>query len=589
MRLHFLLLLALAGAASAQETWCGKRYKTPDGKDPPPSHDPFRRVSHPDASPKHGERPALVLQKDSHALGARAACNLSDECALGGLVGNRGRNAEFNVAARMLPYSWESRGSLLFELDDKMLESTEGSAEGELGGESRALGHDVEVDAVREDDPSSGLVERTRVSRGKLHELPFDLDRAVAAPSGAADASAGRILVRVFDPPASAHPARERTVPVLRVRPRHPRGGSIVKIDGLYRASFADADDGQGSVPFLGFGGMTSGEWVLGNASESMRSFRERGLSMVHVVPGGPLTDAAPWRALFDAAHANGLRVQYNLRHTYRNLSQLLREVREFRDHPALHSWYTADEPDGFDEDERYPRLAYELCRREDPHHPVALVLNCRDFRTADFVPAADILYADPYPIGVDCSRCDAGFGCCGCDMCAPSGGVREVALRTGRMVDAMRGKFGPAWIVVQAFGPESWWSRHPTPAELRAMVYLALAEGATGISWWISPSPLEGELGAIAGEVRGFAARRLGSLPFPVRSKGRQVHAAAWEGGDGGLLVVAVNAGEGRVRAELDGLPRGTVEVLVGPEPEKGHKVVLEALGVSVFVVHRK
>lgn len=380
----------------------------------------------------------------------QSSCNLSDNCPASSSsldTGSRARQLRFNVQPRFLPYSFETKASLLVELLSKEEK------------DSLEKKKQLWFEARRERDGAM-VVKRTAVSRDKVEELAFELDDLVERPTGDEDAKMDKLKCSIYEKEDSERPLATRTVFVLRVRERHPRGGSIVKIDALNRASFIDKQNTLEMEPFLGFGGMTSGEWVLTNASASLKSFRERGLNMVHIVPGGPLSDTEAWRALFDAAHANGLRIQYNMRHTYKNLTQVLIEVNTFKDHPALHSWYTADEPDGFDEDTKYTKESYELIKRLDPYHPVSLVLNCHEFRTDDFTPYTDILYSDPYPIGVDCRKCDATFGCCGCDMCDGFGGVKEVAKRTKQFLDKSRYKFQPVWIIVQAFGKEQWWNR---------------------------------------------------------------------------------------------------------------------------------
>lgn len=51
------------------------------------------------------------------------------------------------------------------------------------------------------------------------------------------------------------------------------------------------------------------------------------------------------------------------------------------------------------------------------------------------------------------------------------------------RFLAAQLGPFTkPFWLVLQAFGAQSHWSRWPTPAEERFMTYSALIKGAMGV-----------------------------------------------------------------------------------------------------------
>lgn len=119
-------------------------------------------------------------------------------------------------------------------------------------------------------------------------------------------------------------------------------------------------------------------------------------------------------------------------------------------------------------------------------------------------------------------------------------------------------------------------------------MIYLALAHGATGISWWISPSPLEATLSQTALEVASFANRRLASLPAKAQwNDTANVHLAAWEHGDGGILVVAVNGRDIPATISLSGSwtgRKGQWQGVVGMA-HNGMTLGLGAFGVNVAV----
>ncbi len=80
-----------------------------------------------------------------------------------------------------------------------------------------------------------------------------------------------------------------------------------------------------------------------------------------------------------------------------------------------------------------------------------------------------DIAMTDPYPI--------------------PQGKVAEVAT----FAEILRNAFWlekPVWIVPQSFGGNEWWQREPDPREIRAMTYLSIIHGATGIQYFIRSGP---------------------------------------------------------------------------------------------------
>ena len=45
-------------------------------------------------------------------------------------------------------------------------------------------------------------------------------------------------------------------------------------------------------------------------------------------------------------------------------------------------------------------KTAYDLINALDGYHPVSLVLNCQNFHFQEYTSGADIILADPYPIG---------------------------------------------------------------------------------------------------------------------------------------------------------------------------------------------
>ncbi len=139
-------------------------------------------------------------------------------------------------------------------------------------------------------------------------------------------------------------------------------------------------------------------------------------------------------------------------------------EIKTFKNHPALLAWYINDEPVGQGVSVSYLEKMYKKVKELDPYHPVSIVFMTPS-KAKLYKNAMDIVMADPYPM--------------------PGGTVVEVEQVTKLLKhDFYFDK--PVWIVPQAFGGNEMWEREPTPDELYIMTYLAIANGATGIQYFI-------------------------------------------------------------------------------------------------------
>jgi len=151
----------------------------------------------------------------------------------------------------------------------------------------------------------------------------------------------------------------------------------------------------------------------------------------------------------------------------YINTERMGRDVARVKDDPTVCAWYLQDEPDLNEmSPERYRRLAREL-RALDETRPIYLTVWSPD-RYENYVGSCDILAPNPYPI----RRVEP---------------EKNRLRRVGLTVDRARAAAGdrPVWAVIQAFSAKPHWPRNPTPAELRAMVFIALNHGADGIIYF--------------------------------------------------------------------------------------------------------
>lgn len=320
-----------------------------------------------------------------------------------------------------------------------------------------------------------------------------------------------------------------------------PAKANEVKIDNASRSLIVDG------LPFIPFGYYTYFPLKEGVMDEEV----VRGFTLFSPYHGGPHEGGSlrSVREYMDRCAAIGMKVNFHLMWGNRTdlpddvLASLRAEVEAFRDHPALLSWYIADEPPA--EHVASLEKVYALVKQLDPYHPVAIVFCQGADHARLFARALDIVMADPYPI--------------------PNGPVTSVS----DTADSMNGAYAfskPLWIVPQAFGGNEGWSREPTAREQRAMTYLALIHGARGIQYFIrSPrtsfpkSPIMwAECGALALEAAELTPALTSPEPAPaVTSSVPAVHAAAFRE-RGTVTVLAVNTGN---RPQIVRLQLGGVE----------------------------
>ena len=262
-------------------------------------------------------------------------------------------------------------------------------------------------------------------------------------------------------------------------------------------------------------------------------------------------------RAYLDRCAQVGMKVHYDIRALAQSepseakWAALRREVEMFRDHPALLAWYLCDEPDGQGIPPERLVEAYNFVKELDPYHPITMVF-CIPARAPDYVAAMDILMADPYPI--------------------PQASVTTVAEWAEQLNRAV-GKRMPLWIVPQAFGGGEAWRREPTAREERAMTYLALVHGATGIQYFIrrptignpiSPS-LWSECRRLALEAQELAPVLLSAEDAPSASADSEKIHVTSRRYRGAVYVIAVNT-EGEpapIAISIAGRHSGDAEVL--------------------------
>ncbi|KAF2773281.1 hypothetical protein EJ03DRAFT_371215 [Teratosphaeria nubilosa] len=270
--------------------------------------------------------------------------------------------------------------------------------------------------------------------------------------------------------------------------------GSTVKIDNLHGGMLvANNATGYAFEPLLPFGFYTSCAGYLNYSLANVTAYKDLGFNAINPVCSLEDGDLG---FLFDWLDEEQLWYQYDMRHSYLNSTAVAEQIPLIKDRSSLLSWYTADEPDGFQYALNSTRLAYDLLKREDPYHPTGLVLNCANYYFENYTSGTDYIMQDAYPIGINATynkwgtTCNATYGCCGCDDC--HGNLQDVSHRLDSYYDyqAWLGDWQkPLWSVLQVFDGEGYWSREPTPEETWVMMVLSFNHKAKAIMSWIFPA----------------------------------------------------------------------------------------------------
>jgi hypothetical protein len=234
--------------------------------------------------------------------------------------------------------------------------------------------------------------------------------------------------------------------------------------------------------------------------------------------------------------------------------------------------------------------------------------LNCLNYYFEEYTSGADIIMADPYPIGVNTSwsgpyntECNTTYGCCGCDDC--NGNFEDVSSRLDlyqEYQNILNLPQKPQWGVPQAFGNDStFWSRYPTPEEEIVMNMLFINHGAKGIAMWNYPTePGIANITSALSKVltsSTITSFLVGSFTTALEVTGLgRVDVASWTVGKSMLVSVVnknyIESPEANVTLALPGSVAGIGQVVWGEGwTVSGNTLVktgLDALQVDIFTV---
>jgi len=318
--------------------------------------------------------------------------------------------------------------------------------------------------------------------------------------------------------------------------------GTVELIKRPYKFNAVRVDRKTGGIVTRGMGLIPVGFYCYSPVQPMIQEEEVvRGFNMISPYQNIPKTDLNMRKVYMDRAAELGMKVNYNLlsiaaegtvfdagQNSAKRDEMFRKEIETFKDHPALLSWYLADEPDGQKTPPESLMRLYKIIKSIDPYHPVSMVFMHYGSETK-YQDSYDITMGDLYPI--------------------PNSPVANVANFQKKMSDAVFLKKG-VWLVPQAFGGNSWWTREPTKDEIRAATYMGLINGSTGFQYFIrhgqngfpKSTTAWAEAGAIALEFAEMTPYILSGEDAPkALANDTMVDVRTWKRGKN-LMIAAVN-----------------------------------------------
>ncbi|KAK4203847.1 hypothetical protein QBC40DRAFT_345941 [Triangularia verruculosa] len=269
--------------------------------------------------------------------------------------------------------------------------------------------------------------------------------------------------------------------------------GSVTRTDNLKGGLWVkNAASNNTFAPYLPYGFYASHDnFLRENDTKLIDAYQNLGLTgMVPLASWSEIPEMLSYMDDID------LKYMYNLRYGYKNVSYVTENVLQARDHPGIFAYWTADEPDGWQDPFDLSVQAQSLIHQLDPYHPAVVTLNCQNYYFKEYSSGADIIMSDVYPIGINSTfskwgtECNVTHGDCGCDNC--QGIVQDVSDRLDTLSEYE--KWLGLWPKTKFHNPQSfhgqdYWLRDPTVEEEHAMNVLAFNHGMKGIISWLWPS----------------------------------------------------------------------------------------------------
>lgn len=204
------------------------------------------------------------------------------------------------------------------------------------------------------------------------------------------------------------------------------------------------------------------------NFNNAFKELKEAGFNTAHTYMKERNND---FREFYSTAAQYGMKVvvMTSTGHNSSDIDTIVRDVASEVNQPALLSWYLADDTASHIGSSDLKRV-HEAVKDIDPFHLTSQAdWVGAENRYKGYVNSTDIFLPELYPIGKNGMR-----------------GVPEVINDMNHVKEELRkaGQCKGVWAIVQDF--KGWgWERYPTNEELRAMTYLSIIHGATGITYY--------------------------------------------------------------------------------------------------------
>jgi hypothetical protein len=191
------------------------------------------------------------------------------------------------------------------------------------------------INLARDDTP---LIENRIAVNATGLEFEFDLERAGIEPS------LTPYEIVLFGSSVYGDYNYTATSELLYLPDNGAEGGSATKIDNLKGGLlFKNAGTGNEFVPLLPYGyyGLYNGSNDTAASEEFVRDYGSAGNGLNAIISLAGFADTNP---VYDSMDTQGLRFMFDLRGSYKNLTETEQRVNTIKHHSSLFAYWTADE-----------------------------------------------------------------------------------------------------------------------------------------------------------------------------------------------------------------------------------------------------
>jgi hypothetical protein len=258
-------------------------------------------------------------------------------------------------------------------------------------------------------------------------------------------------------------------------------------------------------------------------------------------------------KAYLDRAVTAGLKVILELpRKAVRvgGTGEVLRFVKEFKDHPAIFAWYLYDEPDYIQLAPEILEKLYQRVKTEDPKHSIAIAFTTKLDLVEPYLKASDIAMFSKYP----CNYNEPEFS-------GLQDGAFAKITQNAALVAQNQSQF---WFILQSFGedkqgnPAKYRRRLPTAAEQKYMLYSAVLAKADGLFFWTHYRSTQKWIDSVLNPLIKDFKTYLPTIKTQVLDNKLAINNAQIQGNlyqnptNSNLLLIAINHSNSKVEAEM-------------------------------------